>query len=352
MQQSLSNILSVFFAAVILISFSQCKNKKGDAGNPNTKPKGLKAQGYIVNPQEFDEDIDASGSLLANEEVDVHPEINGRITSILFKEGTFVKKGQTLVILYDNDIIATIKKLEAQKALQEKLAQRQKDLLTIGGVSQQDYDATETQIASLSADIEYQQAQLRKTKIVAPFDGKIGIRQVSVGAIISPTSIIASLQQLDPLKIDFSVPDRYAKALSIGKTVQYKSDGDTNRLNGKIIAVEPAADAATRTIKVRAIVPNPSSKLTAGTFAHVHINNERINNALLIPTQSVIPTSRDKKVAVVKNGKILMTTVQLGARTVDKVLVTDGLAIGDTIVTTGMMQVKPDLEVQITKLIN
>ncbi|MBS1589979.1 MAG: efflux RND transporter periplasmic adaptor subunit, partial [Bacteroidetes bacterium] len=224
MQQNFSSILTVFFATVILFSFSQCKNKKDDVGSPNAKPKGLKAQGYLVKPQVFDEDIDASGSLLANEEVDIHPEINGRITSILFQEGTFVKKGQTLVMLYDNDIIATIKKLEAQKALQEKLAQRQKDLLAIGGVSRQDYDATETQISSLAADIEFQQAQLRKTKIVAPFDGKIGIRQVSVGAIISPTSVIASLQQLNPLKIDFSVPDRYAKALIIGKIVQFKSD--------------------------------------------------------------------------------------------------------------------------------
>jgi len=336
---------------ISLLSLSACKHNKEDASKAaNNRPKGLRAEGYVVQPEVFEDNITASGSLRPNEEVEIHPEVSGRITAILFKEGSYVKKGQTMVQINDADIRAQIQKLRAQKALQQKVLDRQEELLRIGGISRQDYETTQTQIASINADIDYQEAQLRKTRIVAPFDGKVGIRDVSTGAIVSPTTVVAVLQQLHPLKMDFTVPDQYRGILTEGKTVFFTVDGQSEPMSGKIAAIDPGADVNTRSIKVRAKVPNPKGVLTAGAFAHVEIPNESNRNALLIPSQAIIPTTKDKKVAIVRKGKAEMVTIEIGARTEDKVLVTQGLVAGDTVITTGMMQVKPGMDVKITKL--
>jgi len=334
---------------LFILTLTNCKNKE-DASKTNGRPKGLRAEGYVVKPESFQNDISASGTLRPNEEVEILPEVSGRITAILFKEGSFVRKGQTLVQLNDADIRAQIQKLRSQKALQQKLLERQEELVRIGGISQQEFETTETQIASINADINFQEAQSRKTKIIAPFDGRIGIRGVSVGAIVSPVTVIASLQQLHPLKMDFTVPDQYQNAVSAGKSIFFTVDGSSEKKTGKISAVDPGASTSTRTINVRALVPNPDGKLTSGSFAHVEIPNETSNDAILVPSQAVIPTSRDKQVVVLRNGKAAMMIVELGVRTKDKVQVLSGLVAGDTILTTGIMQVKPGMDVTITKV--
>lgn len=314
------------------------------------RPTGLRAEGFLVQPQVFQNDYSASGTLRPNEEVEIHPEITGRITKINFQEGANVTQGQTLVELYNADILAQIQKLKAQRSLQQKLLERQEELVRIGGISRQDYETTLTQIASINADIDFQEAQARRTRIVAPFSGKIGLRQVSVGAVVSPTTVVATLQQVNPLKMDFTVPDHYRDALTTGKTVFFKVNGMDEPQTGKIAAIEPGADVNTRSIRVRAIVPNPGNKLTAGSFAHVQLPYQSSNDALLVPSQAVIPTTRDKKIAVVRKGKAELVTVELGTRTEDKVQVVAGLAAGDTVITTGIMQVKPGMDVTITKL--
>lgn len=344
------NILTyTIVASLSLMTVLGCKNKE-DASKTVNKPKGLRAEGFVVQPQSFQNDISASGTLRPNEEVEIHPEVSGRVTEILFKEGSKVSKGQTLIQLYDADIKAQIQKLRAQKELQRKLLERQEELLRIGGISRQEYETTQTQIASLDADIAFQEAQLRKTKIVAPFNGQIGVRTVSVGAIVSPSTLVATMQQLNPLKMDFTVPDQYRNAVSAGKTVFFALDGTSESYSGKIAAVDPGANINTRAITVRAVVPNPDGKLISGSFAHVRIPNESDNNAILVPSQAVIPTSRDKQVAVVRKGRAELVVVELGHRTEDKVQILSGLVPGDTIITTGIMQVKPGMEVKVVKV--
>jgi membrane fusion protein, multidrug efflux system len=339
------------FVSTLILFLAACGSKKEET--KTTKggaPKDLRAEGYVVTPGNFSNDFSASGSLLPNEEIEIHPEISGRVTSINFKEGSNVRKGQTLVQLYDADIRAQIQKLKAQKQLQVKTLDRQKELLNIGGISKQDYDITQTGIASIDADIAMAQAQLRSTRIVAPFDGKIGLRSISNGAVVSPTTIIATLQQTHPLKMDFTVPDRYRDAIAPGKEVFFSLSGSVDTLSGKISAIDPGAEQTTRTIRVRAVVPNPNGKLLPGSFAHVLVPFQHTADAILIPSQAVIPTTKDKKVAVVKNGKAEMVVVRLGTRTEDKVEIVAGLQQGDTIITTGLMQVKPGMDVKITKV--
>ncbi|RYE21892.1 MAG: efflux RND transporter periplasmic adaptor subunit [Sphingobacteriales bacterium] len=341
----------IFFSLPLLaLSIASCHGKQDEKQAKGGRPKDIKAEGYIVEPQAYQNNYTASGSLLPNEAIEIHPEISGRVTGLFFTEGTYVKKGQTLVQINDAEIRAQIQKLKAQKQLQVKLLERQKELVNIGGISQQDYETTQTNISSIDADIAFSEAQLRSTKIVAPFDGKIGIRSISLGAVISPTTLITVLQQTHQLKMDFTVPDRYRDIVKNGNEVFFSVSGSLDTLSGKISAVDPGADQTTRTIRVRAIVPNPDNKLSAGSFAHVVVPFESNNNAILVPSQAIIPTTRDKQVALVKNGKASIVTVQLGDRTAGKVEVVQGLQAGDTVITTGIMQVKPGMDVKITKL--
>lgn len=347
-----NKFFAVFISSISICVLAACGGPKTDASKEKGKggPKILKAEGFVVSPKVYNNIYTASGSLLANEEIDIHPETNGRVTKILFTEGSFVKKGQHLVELYNEDIIAQIQKLRAQRGLQVNILNRQNDLLSIGGISKQDFETTQTQIQSIDADIAYQQALLTKTKIVAPFDGKIGIRNVSPGAVITTTSVVAHLEQVHPLKMDFTVPDQYRGNFQNGMKVMFNVDGTLDTLSGEVSAIDPGADPNTRTIKVRALVPNKEGKLVSGSFAHILIPFKSENNAIMIPSQAVIPTTRDKQVAVLDHGKAQLKTIILGDRTADLVLVLQGLAPGDTILTTGLMQVKPNMSVTVTKV--
>lgn len=313
-------------------------------------PKEVLVDGYLVKPVKLKNVLEASGTLQSNEEVELKPEINGRITHIYFKEGTYVTKGSLLVKLYDSDLKAQLQKLQLQKQLAEKTLARQKQLLAINGISQQEVDVTQNQVNTLQADIAYTQALMEKTEIRAPFDGIIGLKNVSEGAMITPTVVIANLQQINPLKIDFSVPEKYRLVLGKGDELSFTVAGEQQKYKGSVYALDPKIDLATRTVQLRAVVPNPANKLYPGMFAKVSLELKQIPDAIMIPTQAVIPTTRDKKVIVSKNGLAQFVTVETGTREEDKIQVLSGLNIGDTIVVSGIMQVRPQSAIKITHL--
>lgn len=340
---------TAFFLLLVTLA-GACKNGDDENAGAKGKPKGLNAEAYVATAQSFSSEYAASGSLLANEEIEIHPEIAGRVTDINFKEGSKVNKGQTLIQLYDGEIRAQLQKQRSQLKLQQNILKRQEELLKIGGISEQDYETTEAQIASINADIAFAEAQLRATRIIAPFDGTIGIRTISIGAVVSPTTVISTLQQTHQLKMDFNIPEQYLKSIAVGNTVNFSVAGRTDTLSGKIAAIDAGAEAGTRTVKVRAIVSNTDGKLIAGSYANVTIPLKSEDNAILIPSQAIIPTTKDKKVARIKDGKIELTVVKLGQRTSDKVEIIQGIAAGDTIILTGLMQAKPGMNVKVTKL--
>ncbi len=346
------SICCLVAGCAIALALPACSAKKDESPAAGTagKPTVLNAEGFVVRAQPFQSDYTTSGSLLPNEVTQILPEISGRITSITFKEGTHVTKGQLLVQLYNDDIRAQIQKSDAQRELQLKIKERQAKLLSIGGISQQDYESTTAQIQSIDADIAYSRAQLRKTSILAPFEGRVGIRNVSLGAVVTPGTIIASLQQSTVLKMDFTLPEQYKDEVPVGKQISFTVTGNLDTFSGTISAIEPSADAVTRTLKVRALVENKKEKLTAGSFTHVVVPFINNKSALMIPPQSVIPTDRDKEVAVVKNGKAKLVPVTIGARTNSQVEIIQGLKAGDTILTTGIMQVKQNMSVKIVKV--
>jgi membrane fusion protein (multidrug efflux system) len=345
-------ILAVVIIGIIYTRFAAPKkeaapNKETVRGSKGNKP--LLVDAFIVHTSSLNEVIDASGTLQSNEEVQIQPEITGKVTGLFFKEGTQVAKGALLVKIYDEDLKAQLAKLELQQQLAKTTLERQENLLKINGISRQDVDVTRNQVSAYAADMQYTRTQLQKTELRAPFNGRLGLRNISLGAIVNNTTIITTLQQIDPLKVDFTVPEKYRNAVKIGDAVNFKVAGDANPYKGQIYAIDPKIDLATRTIKLRAIVPNPG-QLLPGAFANVQIALRNMPDALMIPSQAVIPGTRDKKVIIADQGKAKFVVVETGLRDADNVQITSGLSKGDTVVTSGMLQLKPGMVLKYNKI--
>jgi membrane fusion protein (multidrug efflux system) len=351
----LKNVMIGVIVVVILIGtkFIFFPSK---AGQPANAAKGKNAgppsnvTACIVKPEKLSNQITASGTIRANEDVQLQPELSGKIVQINFKEGSPVSKGQLLVKINDADLQAQYKKLQLQHSLAEQTMQRQKQLLDINGVSQQEFDLAQSSYNTIKADMDFATAQILKTEIKAPFDGVIGLKNVSEGAFVSPTTIIASIQQIDPVKIDFAVPERYSYFLKKSGEVIFSIEGVPGDLKGQIYAIEPKIDMTTRTVQVRAICPNSKNNIYPGAFAQVKIQLSDIDAAVMIPTEAIIPDINGQKVFIMKNGKANYVRVETGIRTDAKIQITKGLNAGDTVLTTGIMQLKPNASVQITDL--
>lgn len=320
---------------------------KGGKGNA---AKEMAVSAFVVSPQKLDNNILASGTLMPYEDAELHPEISGKVTQLNLNEGSAVSKGTLLVKLYDADLQAQLKKLKLQKEQAQKTEGRIKQLLAINGVGQQEYDDVITNINNINADIDLVLAQISKTEIRAPFNGVVGLKNVSLGSYVTPATLIATFQQIDPLKVDFTVPEKYTGSTHKGEILKFNVDGFEEQFTGKIYAVEPRIDEATRSIKVRAQVENNKAKLFPGAFAKVDLDLKTIDNALMIPTQCVIPEARNKKVIVVNNGKAEFRVVETGVRSETYIQITKGLEAGDTVVTTALMYIKPDMGLKVVKV--
>lgn len=352
----MSKFMWLIIALVVLIAGVIVYNKvlypkegttKAPAGGP---PKEMAVDAYVVKPQNLSNNIIASGTLLAYEEVNLQPEVSGKIVDLNLNEGKPVIKGTLLVKLYDADLQAQLKKLQVQKATAEKTVDRLKQLLAVNGIGQQDYDNAALQLDNINADIQITQAAINKTEIRAPFNGVIGLKNVSLGAVISPATTIATLQQINPLKVDFTVPEKYSEAINVGDKVKFTVDGQDATFEGSVFAIEPKIDEDTRSIKIRALVQNAKANLYPGAFAKIDLGLKGIDSALMVPTQSIIPEARNKKIIVVKDGKAEFRQVTTGVRNESKIQIIDGITEGDTVVTTGIMYVKPGVGLKITKI--
>lgn len=343
--------IAIVIALLIFIKIKFLSSEEG--ANPSFqqgKPQPVAVTAYIVKPEKLDNHIFSSGSIIANEEVVLAPEISGKIISINFSEGSNVTRGQLLVKINDADLQAQLKKLIVQEKLADDNEGREKKLLAINGISQMEYDAALTQLNSVRADIEGVKAQLAKTEIRAPFDGVIGLKYVSEGSYINQSSRIASIQQISPIKIDFSIPETYSLLVKKNDTVRFTINGNDTRFVAKIIAIEPKIDESTRTIQIRAQADNRDKKIFPGSFASVELWIARSANAIMIPTEAIIPILKGKKVFIRKNGSAQEALVETGFRNATKVQILKGLSEGDTVITTGIMQLKPGSPLKILSI--
>ncbi|MCU0436954.1 MAG: efflux RND transporter periplasmic adaptor subunit [Raineya sp.] len=328
-------------------------NGKGKEVSNNNAPKKeppVPVEAIIATEVDFTSPLEVSGSLQSQDFVEIRPEASGKIVALSVPEGNFVGQGTVLGRLYSADLQAQLKKNEAQLTLAKKNEERLKKLLEVGGVNQQEYDQVLSQVQSLQADIEFVQAQIRKTVITAPFSGKLGLRQVSLGAYVSPNNVVVTLQNTN-IQVDFNVPEQYIQKVKIGEKVSLKVEGTENLLNAQIIAIEPQISATTRNLKVRARVEGSTEGVLGGMFARVFVGTAQTQKAILVPSNAIIPETRGKKVAVIRGGKPIFTDVETGARKEAKVQILKGLKVGDTVATTGILFLKPTSQVVVKKVI-
>ena len=329
-----------------------CEAKKEGSGSAASKRlRGpMSVEGFIVQPSPVSEDVEVSGTLLPSETTQIRAEVSGRITQLNFSEGTIVPKDFLLVKLFDQDLQAQLRKLEVQLQIAVKTVQRQRELLAISGISRQDFDLSALNVDNLKADIQTIRISISKTEIRAPYEGQIGLRNVSMGAYLSPADIITTLRDIKKLKLEFSVPEKYAKNISKGYIVKFKVDGGKKMHEAVVLATEGNVDQNTRTLKIRAIVSGNDAELVPGIFAKVNLQLGQDSAALMVPSQAVIPQARNKQVIIFRKDSAQFTVVQTGLRDSAYVQILKGLRAGDTIVTTGLMAVRPTTKIKISKV--
>jgi membrane fusion protein (multidrug efflux system) len=303
-----------------------------------------------VEPTELTERLSTTGTVRANEEVEIVSEISGKISNIYFEEGSRVAAGQLLLKIDDSELLAERQRALYRVELAERDEARQKRLLEDGVISKETYDVALGELNVLRAELQLIEAQLLKTEIRAPFDGVIGLRWVSPGSYLSSQTRIASLNDLDPVKLDFTVPERYSGLMKEGDEISFSVEGFERTFHGTIYAVEPSIDATTRSLRVRARCPNPDGALVPGAFANVDLVLRSVADALTVPSIAVIPELGGKKVYVYEDGTAQPRSVETGVRSETTVQITNGLEGGDIVIVSGLLQMQPGLPIEIEEL--
>jgi len=307
----------------------------------------LRVKVHRVAPMQLTERLATTGTVRANEQVEIVSEISGKISAIHFEEGSRVAAGELLLKIDDSELLAERQRAIHRVELAERAEVRQHRLLEDGVISSEDYDVALGQLNVLRAELQLIEAQLLKTEIRAPFNGVIGLRWVSTGSFLSPQTRIASLHDLDPVKLDFTVPEKYSALLRAGDEMAFAVEGSDRTFPGTIYAIEPSVEASTRSLRMRARCPNSDGTLVPGTFANVDLVIRSVPDALTVPSIAVIPELGGKKVFVYADGVSEPRAVETGIRTEDAVQITHGLADGDLVIISGIQQLQPGLEVEL-----
>lgn len=333
-------LLVVGIGAFIAYRITENKSEKSNAKEKDGKKRPVNVSGMVLKPQIFADNLALSGSIEANEQIEIRSEVSGVVESINFTEGSSVSKGQVLFKVNDIELRAQLAKARTAQSLASENERRARLLLQKEAISQEEYDIASADFQSAKAESQLISAQLGKTTVRAPFSGKVGLRYISKGTYVTASTVIANLVNTSQIKITFSIPEKYATQMKVGSSISFSTSESRDKYFAKIYAIEPGVEVATRTLKMRAIADNPGGKLLPGTFANVMLPLEKINDALLVPTEALIPIQGGKKIFISNNGKAKEIVVETGARTDKNVLVTSGLKAGDTILTSGVMSLK------------
>jgi len=329
-----------------------CKSGKNSLPGRESGISGVRVpvNAVVIQPTLLNNRIFTTGTLLANEEVELQPEIAGRVTDVFFTEGSKVKKGDVLIRINDRELKAQLKGKEIEEKQASDLEARECRLFEIKGISQEEYDKVANALKMIQAQKEVIEAQLAQTEIIAPFDGIIGLRYVSPGSYVSTDMLVATMQDVYPIKVEFSVPEKYVKQIKKGTEITVLVGNSKEEYKGVVYAVESKIDLATRTIKARARIPNPNGDLIPGSFAKVDITLEQLPNAIVIPSESIIPEMNGEKVFICVNGKARSVPVKTGIRTENSIQIVEGLNPQDTLVVTGLLQLSDGKAVEIKDL--
>jgi len=351
MNKSLKTVLFLVIAIVIIGLILYPKLKPDEQGPAMASPRGstiVPVEAKIIHPQRIENVIKITGAIIANESVVLKSEISGKIEGIYFKEGQRVAKHDLLLTINDDEIYAQLERLKYTQKLNEDIEYRMRQLLEKEAISREEYEIALTTLNTTLSDIKEREARIAKHKIYAPFDGIIGLRQISEGSYISPSDLVANIYNINPIKIEFSIPGKYTSLVDIGDSIKFVVESSSRMFTGIIYAVEPRIDPRTRTLQIRAICKNDEGILFPGQFANIDYVLDVLPNALMVPSESVIPELNGHKVYTFKNGLVNQEEVEIGLRTEDDVHITQGIQPGDTVITTGILQIRQGMPVNIT----
>ncbi len=320
------------------------KGKDGKDMKNAAPPVGVNVM--VVNFENINNIVTSSGTLFPNEEIDLKAEASGRLVALNIKEGSRVQAGQIIAKIKDTDLQAQLKKLNYEIELAKQTEARQKKLLDINAISREEYEITANKINTLNADKDLIESNLEKTVLKAPFSGKIGFKNISQGAFVSTGGSIATLVQTNPIKVDFSIPEKYSTLVTVGRQVAFEVEGQNETYSASIIAIDPKIDPNLRTLKLRALAKNPNERLLPGMFVKVNLDLENART-MMVPTQSIVPVLKGKKVYIVENGKAKEIMVETGIRTDKNVQILSGLNAGDSLIVSGIMSLKNESPVKI-----
>lgn len=345
----------LFTLLLVTLIIAGCGGKsKKEEKSSGSAQKGLApapaVDAYVVQTTPLSDNLELPGTILANEETTINPEISGRLVYLNASEGKVVKKGSLIAKIYDGDLQAQLNKLRVQVQVSQQTALRYEELLKINGISQQEYDLANLSINNLKADMAIVRSNIMRTEIRAPFTGTLGLKNISPGAYVTPQTVITTLRQNSQLKLDFTLPEKYSNKIEIGQLVNFTAEGNPRQFNAKIIARESGISEDNRSLNVRTVVVDNDGKILPGTFVKVITNFAPDPDAIMIPSQAVIPQARGKKVAVYRNGTVSMEDVITGIRDSATVQITNGLKVGDTVITTGLMSLKQGGKVKLGKI--
>ena len=341
------SLIIVGLGSFIAYRISSNKIKNDDSKDKAGKNKITNVNGIVVHAQTFDNNISISGSIEANEQVEIRSEVSGIVEGIYFNEGAFVTKGQVLFKVNDLELRAQLGQATTKENLASENERRAKLLLQKEAISQEEFDIARADLKLAQAQSQLIKAQIAKTSVRAPFSGKIGLRSISPGTYITPSLLVAKLVNIGKLKITFSIPEKYANEVKMNSNIIFTVAGSSEKYDAKIYAIEPEVQIATRTLQVRAIAENKTGKLLPGTFANVELPLDAIKDAIIVPTEAIIPVQNGKKVFISNMGKAKEVMVETATRTDASIIVLSGLKTGDTLITTGVMSLKDEASVKV-----
>lgn len=338
-------ILGLIFVPKFLGGEKTASDKKQ---NPNQQNQQITVDGFIIKSAVLENDIKAIGNVKANEEAEIRSEVSRKIRGIYFKEGAFVGRGKTLFKLDSDDLTAKLRRQEVDERLAITKLEREKQLLEKGLTSQAEYDVLETTLEQIRADINITRIDISKTYVRAPFSGIIGLRNVSNGAYVTPQTVLTTMQDVSRVKIDFSIPEKYIYLFNKGQKIKFRVEGIQEEFEAEVYASEPKVENNTRSLVLRAVTNNPGKKLLPGTFANVTFLISENKDAMMIPTEALIPKLKGQSVYVVREGKAVLTDIEIGERTESMIqLISENIKPGDTIVTTNILRIRDKMPVKV-----
>ncbi|MBO9636345.1 MAG: efflux RND transporter periplasmic adaptor subunit [Chitinophagaceae bacterium] len=349
----IATTLLLILSLPLMIFLHACASRANETAPATTAiaaAPGIPADAHVVAPGEVKQLIEITGTLAANQEVVISSELTKKVVSVPVKEGNIVAKGTLLFQLDDADLQAQLERLHQQEKLAALNEARLKDLIAHDAASQQDYDQAATNLAVLKAEIRQLQTTIDKTRIRAPFAGRIGIIRTYPGALVSPSTPLTTIVDDAQLKVEFAVPEKYANLVTPGKQQSFTVEADSNAYKATVISKESYVDPSTRTLLVRALTPNTQHKLVVGQSARLAIALRTSGNAMQIPSQSLMPSSQGYSVFLLKNGKAQLTPVVVGQRDANNVQITSGIQVGDTVIISNQLRLTPNADVRVVNI--